>query len=104
MRRWLRVSGSVCVAGVSMADWDAPDHWDADETEMWDDFVELDGRLANDDFAQIMFHEAFFDLDINPEERDQYYEQLTEYLASGYEIDFDETFDWEDYRDWYEAA
>jgi hypothetical protein len=84
-------------------DWDAPDHWDPDERDMWDDFVELDPRLGNDDYAQIMFHEAYFDREVNPSERDDFHDSLAAYLAEHYDIDFDEVFDWEDYRDWYES-
>lgn len=84
-----------------MSDWEAPDHWSAEEKDLWDDFVDLDPELGRDDFAQIMFHESFFDLDMSPDQRDKFYAQLTEYLESGYDIDFRAEFDWEDYREWY---
>jgi hypothetical protein len=87
-----------------MNDWDIPEHWDANEAEMWDDFVELDPRLGEDDYAQVMYHEAFFDLDMSPDDRDRYYNDLQSYLEGNYDIDFAEVFDWEDYREWYEAA
>jgi hypothetical protein len=86
-----------------IGNWDAPDHWDTDEKELWDDFVEIDPRLGEDDYAQILFHEAYFDLDIPPDDRDNYHDSLEQYLEE-FGIDFDDTFDWEGYREWYETA
>ena len=82
-----------------------------------DDFIELGpvsaadsefvaGLLyveAGDPIAQEMF-DVFLDPEKNKEAREQSYADLCDYLWETYGIDFPEAFDWEDFRDWYDAA
>lgn len=54
-----------------------------------------------DVYAQNMFHEAFFDFEFENHEREAMHEILEDYFWEEYELDFDELFDWEGYREWY---
>lgn len=87
-----------------MDPWEAPENWDMDEQASWQDFVDENSALGNDDYAMIMFHEAFFDLDLAPPDRDEWHDRLEEYLMEEYGIDFDDVFDWAYYDEWYENA
>ena len=48
--------------------------------------------------AQELFTEAFFN------DNDQAYQDLVDYLWDVYGLDFEDAFDWEDFRAWYDAA
>ena len=51
-----------------------------------------------DPLVQGMFERAFFDDD------DQAYRDLIDLLWDEYGIDFEDAFNWEDFRSWYDAA
>lgn len=51
-----------------------------------------------DELAMGMFERAMFDDD------NQAYQDLVDYLWDEYGIDFEDAFDWEDFRSWYDAA
>lgn len=83
-----------------MDEWEVPDHWDDTEANLWQDFVNQNPELGSDDYAMILFHHSFFDLEMPHYDRDVLNEHLVEYLeAMG--IDFNDTFDWDAYDDWY---
>lgn len=48
--------------------------------------------------AMELFDSAFFNGDKGA------YQDLIDYLWDNYEIDFEDVFDWEDFREWYDAA
>jgi hypothetical protein len=50
-----------------------------------------------DEHAQHLFMEAFFEGD------DKAYIDLVDYMDSEYGIDFEESFDWQDFQEWYES-
>lgn len=60
-------------------------------------------ELIDDDRAQDLFDTGWFDPDATQVERRDAQEDLVEYLWYEYGIDFDEAFDWIDYREWYES-
>lgn len=51
-----------------------------------------------DQHAQDLFQEAFFNND------DRAYFDLVDYMWEKYGIDFEASFDWEDFRSWYDSA
>lgn len=51
-----------------------------------------------DQHAQDLFSQAFFD------NNDAAYIDLVDYMWDEYGIDFEQAFDWEDFRDYYEGA
>jgi hypothetical protein len=54
--------------------------------------------FETDEHAQVLFSKAFFDGDEGA------YQDLVDWLWDEYEIDFEQAFDWEDFRAWYDAA
>ena len=85
-------------------DYFVPEDWYGPEADLFDDLINGDPVLGDDHKLQLLYDLALFDSDIRPEERDAVYETLQEYLWEEYGIDFDDEFDWDGYRDWYETA
>lgn len=83
---------------------DIPFSWSDSEMEFFDDFVGGEPELVDDTELQMLFHEALFDRDVTPGDREHFRDDLEEYLWDKYEIDFNEIFDWEAYREAYDAA
>jgi len=84
-----------------MDEWDVPYHWSEAEADLFQPFVEARGMLGSDDYAQILFHEAYFDRDLDHPDRDRIHDALVEHLDRYYGITFDDLFDWDAYDDWY---
>lgn len=84
--------------------WEAYNYFGETELELYRDFIDLDQRLDSDEFAHSLYHSAMFDFDLSPMDRDMVYQALIEYMAEEYGLDFAQEFDWESYREWYEAA
>lgn len=55
-------------------------------------------NFESDARAQELFAQAFFDND------ETQYQALVDYLWDTYGLDFEDAFDWEDFRSWYDAA
>ena len=84
-------------------DYDVPDDWYSTEETLWEILVGADSELGNDQQLQDLFDVAMFDPQATPEERAAAYEDLVSTLWEEYGIDFEDIFDWEDYRDWYDS-
>lgn len=85
-------------------DWFVPDSWYTSEADMFFNMAGGDGDMLNDESLQLLFDTAYFEDGLTPEERHDAREALAEYLAEEYDIDFDTAFDWEAYRDHYDAT
>lgn len=85
-------------------DYFVPADWYGPEADMFDNLINSDPVLGNDHALQLLFDVALFDHDIRPGERDMAYAALVEYMWDEYEIDFEDAFDWGDYREWYDGA
>lgn len=70
---------------------DEPGSKSLDEV-LWGNDFEADPR------AQELFSQAFFDDD------QAAYQALVDYMWDQYGIDFEDAFDWQDFRSWYDAA
>lgn len=81
-----------------------PADWYGAEKDLYDSLVDGDPELGNDHTLQLLFDVALFDSDIRPEEREGAMDVLIEYLWDEYGLDFDDIFDWDGYREWYESA
>lgn len=57
-----------------------------------------------DQYLHDLFYTYYYENDIPINDRIELYERMMERLADVYGISFDETFDWEDFRAWYEGA
>lgn len=83
--------------------YDGGDSWDVDDyfgdvTADPDEVYEVlfgDGS-EHDQHAQDLFMEAFFN------DNDAAYIDLVEYMWEEHGIDFEDAFDWEDFRAWYD--
>lgn len=62
------------------------------------------GEPPSDQYVHDLFYMYYYENDIPINERIDLYERLVERLSDVYGIDFDETFDWEDFRMWYDGA
>jgi hypothetical protein len=71
------------------------------ESYLWQDAF---GETFRDQTAEALFHAAYFDQDYTTDERVQVRRALQEYMAEEYDIDFDEQFDWEAWRESYGQA
>lgn len=85
-------------------DYVIPEDWSDTEIELFDSLVAGDANVGEDFYLQDLFDAALFDPDATMAEREEAYNRMVEYLWDQYDIDFDEAFDWEDFRAWYEAA
>ncbi len=86
------------------SEFDVPDYWYEEEERLFDHLLGGDTFLGNDPELQDMFDTAYFDPDATTEDRYMAREDIRDYLLDEYGIDFDQYFDWEGWRDWYEAA
>lgn len=82
-----------------MAWWDdawsnVEDFFDDIETPDVNEILFGDGSML-DQHAQDLFREAFF------ENNDSAYIELVDYMWDQYNIDFEDAFSWEDFREWY---
>ena len=85
------------------------DNWSDDENALFADALgnlsdELGEQVANDEWAQFLYHEAMWDFDISADYRANAYDAFVDYMESTYGIEWDEIYDWEAYREAYDAA
>lgn len=86
-------------------EYSVPAEWSETEERLFDDLIGADSRIGDDQFLQGLFDEALFH-DIHGHggpEHDFLMDQLAQYLLDEYDIVFDEVFDWEGWRDWYDS-
>lgn len=88
-----------------------PAEWGRNEKDLWVEMVDSSGGgsaskpdVHNDQLLRAMYDTALYNWDITPEERRAVMDTMVDYLWDEYEIDFDDVFDWEGYRDAYDAA
>jgi hypothetical protein len=81
-----------------------PPEWFGVEETLFMDMVFDDPIIANDAYLQALFDQAMFDPELPAGERESAYNAMVEYLWDEYGLDFEDVFDWEDYRDWYEST
>lgn len=66
-----------------------------DDSDRINDILFQENAIEFDMHAQTLFTEAFFDGDA------QAYSELVVYMNEEYGIDFEEAFEWADFREWY---
>lgn len=78
-----------------------PEDWDDLEFDIYDDLMRgMPIEALNDTELQDLFNEALFSG--LPHLGDKY-DELKLYLWDEYGIDFNEDFDWDSYREWYDS-
>lgn len=84
-------------------DYDLPSEWYEAEKELFDDLVGGRADIGGDGYLQALFDAAMFDDSYAWNERQAVYDALIDYLQDEYGIYFEDVFDWEDYREWYDS-
>lgn len=80
-----------------------------DALPLWEDALgELDdataARIEADPLAYVFYEEAMWDWSLDGDVRNDLYERFTEYMEDHYGIEWEEVFDWEAWREDYDAA
>lgn len=85
-------------------DWEEynPFGWDDSIAHMWDS-VTHGQSWAGDDYAKSLFATAYVD-DVDPAVRGYAREALSDWFQEEYGLDWDDQFDWESWREWYNSG
>lgn len=75
------------------------EEWSSREQNMWGDFSDF--GVTGDVQAETLFHEAYFNFDLDTETINAIRDAFDGYMMEEYGIDFDAVFDWEAYREAY---
>lgn len=84
--------------------------WSPEETALFNDALEsihngpLAEQIASDDWVGFLYHEAMWDFEIPADYRQGAYDAFVDYMEENYGIEWDEIYDWEAYREAYDAA
>jgi hypothetical protein len=83
-------------------EWDDynPYGWDAQVVDLWDN---VSGN-SHDDYAITLFETAYVSRNVSSDVRAVAREMLHDWLYDSLGEDFDNTFDWESWREWYDSA
>ncbi len=78
-----------------------PDEFDRGEHQ--ESLYELIGFNTEpvDPAVHDLFWEVMYNDELTADQREDYYEQLEVYLYDMYGLDFEDLWDWEDFREWY---
>lgn len=91
--------------GFHNPEWDEynPQGWDTQVAHLWDDATNGAG-WEHDDYGKMLFDTAYIDEYASTSAKQVARDMLREYFEDQYGIDWDDAFDWEAFRDWYESA
>lgn len=85
---------------MAAEEWFVPLNWGRFEQEHWEDrFGPIDA--LNDSIAQALYHEGYFNRDIDTNSRIAIRENFNAYMIQKYGYASDEIFDWVAYREAY---
>jgi hypothetical protein len=86
-------------------DWDNynPYGWEEEVAHLWDDVTVGDG-WEHDSYGKMLFETAYVERDVSPDVRAAAREMLESWFEDRYGYAFDEQFDWDDWREWYETV
>lgn len=76
-------------------------NWSTTENLLWNDAF---GGEFNDSTAQALYHAGYFDQDYSTDQRVAIREALDQYMMDEFGIDFNESFDWDAWRESYGEA
>lgn len=82
--------------------------WDDLEHELWERALEempegVAERVAADPFAESFYHEAMWNFDLAGDTRADMYENFIQYMEDYFGIEWEDYFDWDDWREAYDA-
>jgi hypothetical protein len=81
-----------------------PASWSDEEALLYDDMLNGNPSIAGDAQLQFLYQEALYDLELSPMDRAIVQEMLTDYMYEQYGLVFDDIFDWDGYREWYDSV
>lgn len=77
------------------------DDFSSAEDALWFDAF---GEGFEDSHAQALYHAAYFEMEYSGDALQAIRDELKDYLQEYYDIDFDEVFDWEAWREAYDGT
>lgn len=80
-----------------------PEYWDPIESRTFVDLTDGIPATMENPYLQDLYHDAMWNLDIPIRERDSAHNELVEFIREQYDIEFDQEFDWEAWREWYDS-
>lgn len=81
--------------------WDIEsDLWERALAEMPEDVA---SRVAGDPFAESFYHEAMWNWDLAGDTRADMYENFVTYMEEYFGVEWEDVFDWDDWRGAYDA-
>lgn len=83
---------------------DLPEEWGRNEAALWQDATRFDFRLANDEIAQMYYDAALYTFSDSAEDRRDAIAEFKQYIEDNYDLDWDDIFDWEEYRANYDSV
>lgn len=81
-----------------------PDEWGRNKAALWQDATKAHNNIGYDPDAQALYDAALYSFDEDPDNRAAILQNLKDYIADTYNVDWDKVFDWEDYRANYDTA
>jgi hypothetical protein len=83
--------------------------WSSPEERLFDDALsrmppDVAEQITNDGWLGVLHHEALWDFELAPDQREGVYAAFEDYVQQEYGIDWDDYYDWESYREAYDAA
>jgi hypothetical protein len=76
--------------------------WSNTEIGIYESITEYTAAY-DDDEGKALFHAAYFELDRDWDDIKAIRAEVEQYFLEEYEIDIEEDFDWDDWRDWYDS-
>jgi hypothetical protein len=86
-------------------DWEEfnPYDWTQQVAEMWDDVTDGLG-WQSDDYGKMLFETAYIERGVSSDVRAHAREMLENWFENRYGWSFDDQFDWDSWREWYESV
>lgn len=81
-----------------------PASWGSNKAGLWIDATKSEPRLARDENAQRFYDAALYSFSESREVNYQNLMNFKQFIEDEYGIDWDDIFDWEDWRENYDAA
>jgi hypothetical protein len=81
-----------------------PREWGRNEAALWSEATLHHPDVGRDLDAQALYDAALFTRSMTPGERAPILDNFKQYIWDEYDVDWDEIFDWEDYRENYDYA
>ena len=72
-----------------------------EQAEFLYDLIGFKDDVPGDSYVRDTFWEVMYDNDLSLNDRIEKYNELSDYLYEEYGLEFEDVWDWEDFREWY---